>query len=65
MTAPVTASTREARPAELSAPPGAPGAPVVELPRVLAALDSVRDPELDEPITALGFVSSCRRHPRR
>ncbi|MGI8564589.1 MAG: iron-sulfur cluster assembly protein [Candidatus Dormibacter sp.] len=27
--------------------------------RVLAALDSVRDPELDEPITALGFVASC------
>lgn len=26
---------------------------------VLAALDRVRDPELDEPITALGFVASC------
>lgn len=26
---------------------------------VLAALDSVRDPELDEPVTTLGFVSSC------
>jgi metal-sulfur cluster biosynthetic enzyme len=26
---------------------------------VLAALDAVRDPELDEPITALGFVSAC------
>ncbi len=26
---------------------------------VLAALDGVRDPELDEPVTALGFVSSC------
>jgi metal-sulfur cluster biosynthetic enzyme len=26
---------------------------------VLAALDTVRDPELDEPIPALGFVSSC------
>ncbi|HTT69251.1 MAG TPA: iron-sulfur cluster assembly protein [Gemmatimonadales bacterium] len=26
---------------------------------MLAALDAVRDPELDEPITALGFVSSC------
>ncbi|HEY6492937.1 MAG TPA: iron-sulfur cluster assembly protein [Trebonia sp.] len=25
----------------------------------LAALTSVRDPELDEPITALGFVASC------
>ena len=32
---------------------------MVEAPQVLAALDSVRDPELDEPITALGFVSSC------
>lgn len=27
--------------------------------RVLAALETVRDPELDEPITSLGFVSSC------
>ncbi|HEX3779208.1 MAG TPA: iron-sulfur cluster assembly protein [Pseudonocardiaceae bacterium] len=27
--------------------------------RVLAALATVRDPELDEPITALGFVASC------
>ncbi|GII25146.1 iron-sulfur cluster assembly protein [Planosporangium mesophilum] len=27
--------------------------------RVLAALDTVRDPELDEPITSLGFVASC------
>jgi metal-sulfur cluster biosynthetic enzyme len=26
---------------------------------ILAALDTVRDPELDEPVTALGFVSSC------
>jgi metal-sulfur cluster biosynthetic enzyme len=26
---------------------------------ILAALSTVRDPELDEPITALGFVSSC------
>ena len=26
---------------------------------LLAALDSVRDPELDEPVTALGFVASC------
>src|SRR5437764_12701376 len=25
----------------------------------LAALATVRDPELDEPITSLGFVSSC------
>ncbi len=33
---------------------------LAERSRVLAALDTVRDPELDEPITALGFVSSCR-----
>ena len=26
---------------------------------LLAALETVRDPELDEPITALGFVASC------
>jgi metal-sulfur cluster biosynthetic enzyme len=32
---------------------------VAERSRVLAALDTVRDPELDEPITTLGFVSSC------
>jgi metal-sulfur cluster biosynthetic enzyme len=39
-----------------SAPPGQafPGAA-----RVLAALDVVRDPELDEPITSLGFVTAC------
>jgi len=27
--------------------------------RLLAALEAVRDPELDEPITSLGFVASC------
>jgi metal-sulfur cluster biosynthetic enzyme len=26
---------------------------------LLAALETVRDPELDEPVTALGFVSGC------
>ncbi|WP_310526010.1 iron-sulfur cluster assembly protein [Nocardioides sp.] len=26
---------------------------------LLVALDTVRDPELDEPVTTLGFVSSC------
>lgn len=26
---------------------------------VLEALDTVRDPELDEPVTTLGFVASC------
>ena len=34
-------------------------AAVAERTRVLAALDAVRDPELDEPITTLGFVSEC------
>jgi metal-sulfur cluster biosynthetic enzyme len=48
MTNPVTAGSPSAPPGE--APPGA--------ARVLAALDAVRDPELDEPITSLGFVSS-------
>jgi metal-sulfur cluster biosynthetic enzyme len=32
---------------------------VTDSSRVLAALDGVRDPELDEPITTLGFVASC------
>ncbi len=31
--------------------------------RVLAALDAVIDPELDEPITTLRFVSSCEVSP--
>ena len=31
----------------------------VGLDRLLAALETVRDPELDEPITSLGFVASC------
>ncbi|MGZ4592689.1 MAG: iron-sulfur cluster assembly protein [Actinomycetes bacterium] len=30
---------------------------------VLAALDAVRDPELDEPVTSLGFVTSCTVSP--
>ena len=30
---------------------------------VLAALDVVRDPELDEPVTTLGFVASCSVSP--
>ncbi|HEY2668827.1 MAG TPA: iron-sulfur cluster assembly protein [Rugosimonospora sp.] len=30
---------------------------------VLAALETVRDPELDEPITALGFVTECTVSP--
>jgi metal-sulfur cluster biosynthetic enzyme len=33
--------------------------PPVSPPGILAALETVRDPELDEPITSLGFVASC------
>jgi metal-sulfur cluster biosynthetic enzyme len=32
-------------------------------PHVLAALETVRDPELDQPITSLGFVASCTVSP--
>jgi metal-sulfur cluster biosynthetic enzyme len=32
---------------------------VTDAGAVLAALDTVRDPELDESVTALGFVASC------
>jgi metal-sulfur cluster biosynthetic enzyme len=49
MTSPVTAGSASAPPGQ--APPGA--------ARVLAALEVVRDPELDEPITSLGFVTAC------
>jgi metal-sulfur cluster biosynthetic enzyme len=31
--------------------------------RVLDSLEAVRDPELDEPITSLGFVASCTVSP--
>ncbi|HUY52336.1 MAG TPA: iron-sulfur cluster assembly protein [Streptosporangiaceae bacterium] len=49
MTAHLTAGASRA--STRGRPPGA--------PRVLAALEAVRDPELDESITALGFVASC------
>jgi len=54
MTSRVTTGSPSAFPGA-QAPPGT--------ARVLAALDAVRDPELDEPITALGFVSSCTVSP--
>ncbi len=38
-------------------------APVTGGSRILAALEAVRDPELDEPITSLGFVMSCTVSP--
>jgi metal-sulfur cluster biosynthetic enzyme len=38
-------------------------APVTVPSGLLAALETVRDPELDEPITSLGFVASCTVSP--
>ncbi len=35
------------------------GQRVTDAAQLLAALDEVRDPELDEPVTDLGFVASC------
>jgi len=40
-----------------------PGEPPPGTGRLLEALGTVRDPELDEPVTALGFVSSCEISP--
>jgi metal-sulfur cluster biosynthetic enzyme len=36
---------------------------VTQAAAVLAALDTVRDPELDESVTSLGFVASCTVSP--
>jgi metal-sulfur cluster biosynthetic enzyme len=48
------------RPPEPPAVPSArAGKPAVAAGTVLAALETVRDPELDEPITSLGFVTSA------
>jgi len=44
-----------ARPEGRTAPPGGAPGPAA----LLQALTTVRDPELDEPITALGFVAGC------
>ena len=65
----MTIAVGNRHPGGLSAPRGHPGpkgpAPSGEavspsLTRAaLAALTGVRDPELDEPVTALGFVASC------
>jgi metal-sulfur cluster biosynthetic enzyme len=46
-------------PATAQSPHRVPGEPPPGPERVLAALEAVRDPELDEPITTLGFVASC------
>ena len=42
------------------APPGSVVSPLGLAGTALAALTTVRDPELDTPITALGFVASCQ-----
>ena len=63
MTVPVTAGPRgpglrgDAVPPEAAA--GIQGtSPPPGTPRLLEALETVRDPELDEPVTDLGFVAS-------
>ncbi len=51
-----------ARPASLASGPGEAVGPPGPA-RILAALETVRDPELDEPVTSLGFVASCTVSP--
>jgi metal-sulfur cluster biosynthetic enzyme len=45
--------------ADVSRRPAGQGAGLAGTLRLLAALETVRDPELDEPITSLGFVAGC------
>jgi metal-sulfur cluster biosynthetic enzyme len=52
--APLGDAVRHSAPKGNHAPPGDAGQR-----RLLTALETVRDPELDEPITTLGFVASC------
>ena len=54
-------TARATVPARGGDPPDSPGPPTVPTAAatLLAALETVRDPELDEPITSLGFVASC------
>jgi metal-sulfur cluster biosynthetic enzyme len=53
MSAPITAGSARGIAPEVDSTSGAPRADL------LRALETVRDPELDEPITSLGFVASC------
>lgn len=53
----MSVSTDSRIPGEQSAPRGVAGPSLASA--ALAALATVRDPELDTPITALGFVGSC------
>src|SRR5580700_6680932 len=55
MTAPVTSRARAPGESGGATPRNPPGSNA----GLLAALETVRDPELDEPITALGFVASA------
>lgn len=55
MTVSATSGAGSAGPGGAVRPPGP--------ARVLAALETVRDPELDEPVTSLGFVASCTVSP--
>ncbi len=60
MTAPVTAgSARSTAPGVSGFTPKSPETPGVPREDLLRALETVRDPELDEPITSLGFVAAC------
>ncbi len=54
----MTATTAGSAPGRQSTGHGAAPARASAMP-LLAALGTVRDPELDEPITSLGFVSAC------
>jgi metal-sulfur cluster biosynthetic enzyme len=55
----VDSTLRRGGPTVTARPAAVGGSPAAQRPRVLAALETVRDPELDEPITSLGFVASC------
>jgi metal-sulfur cluster biosynthetic enzyme len=59
---PARRDTPSARPASLVSGPGEAAGPPAPA-RILAALETVRDPELDEPVTSLGFVASCTVSP--
>jgi metal-sulfur cluster biosynthetic enzyme len=59
MTAPITTQARDRGPGGAGISPGHGAARDELTSHVLTALDTVRDPELDEPVTSLGFVTSA------
>src|SRR6266513_1753043 len=60
MTRPATMSARgDASPEPPGLTSARAGEPAIAADTLLAALQTVRDPELDEPITSLGFVAAC------